>query len=109
MRLKMKLKAIAVLLGVVLLLLPTFSHALTTKQEALVGLKGVYVYVDKMDPQTERLGLTQDQIKTDVELRLRKAGVRILTKEEWLETSERPYLWVNVGTSFSPDTIIVSF
>jgi hypothetical protein len=81
-------KEIAVALTV-LLLLPGVSHALTEPQKALVGLKGVYVVVGDMEPEAARLGLTEAQIKTDVELRLRKAGIRVLT-EGW------PHLTVNL-------------
>jgi hypothetical protein len=74
----LKVKAVVVIL-VVVLLLPGVSHALTFKQEALVGLKGVEVKVIKSDHEAGRLGLSQDQINTDVELRLRKAGIKVIT------------------------------
>jgi len=90
-------KAVVVAL-VALLLLPGVSYALTNQQKALVGLKGVEVAVEGMNPQAERLGLTKAQIQTDVELRLRKAGVRVLTDEESLGTPGSPWLYVNVGT-----------
>jgi hypothetical protein len=56
-----------------------------------------------MDPQAERLGLTEDQIKTDVELRLRKAGVRVLTKEKWVSTPGAPHLFVVINTYIRSD------
>jgi hypothetical protein len=79
----------------VFLLLPTFSNALTLQQKALVGLKGVGVVVE-VEPEAKRLGLTPEQIKTDVELRLRKAGVGVLTAEERFKTPGAPYLYVTV-------------
>jgi len=83
----------AVALVVSLLLLPGVSHALTDGQKALAGLRGMQVVVEKMDPQAERLGLAEDQIKTDVELRRRKAGIRGLTKKERFETPGMPCLY----------------
>ncbi len=62
-----------------LLLLPGISSALTDNQEGLRDIKGVFVY-QSISPELERLGLTEAQIKTDVELRLRKSGVRILAE-----------------------------
>jgi hypothetical protein len=62
-----------------LLFLPGISHALTVNQEGLRDIKGVFVN-QSISPELERLGLTEDQIKTDIELRLRKSGVRILTE-----------------------------
>lgn len=91
----MKVNAVVAL--IVFLLLPGISYALTDKQKALVGLKGVLVVVEDIRPQAEPLDLTIDQIQTDVELRLRKAGLRVLTVLEMLETPGRPYLYVNVN------------
>jgi hypothetical protein len=89
---------LVVALVVTLLLLPGVSHALTDEQKALVGLHGVLVRVDAIKPEAERLGLKSSQIKTDAELRLRKAGVRVLTNEEWEKTPGGPYLDVMITT-----------
>lgn len=79
------------------------------KQTALVGLKGVHVLVEEMDPQPERMGLSKAQIQTDVELRLRKGGVMVLTKEEMQETPGMPYLYLDVDTFFNSDIHLVAF
>lgn len=42
------------------------------------------------DPAVERGGLTTDMIQKDAERRLRKAGIRILTEDEWLRTPGGP-------------------
>lgn len=94
---------------VVFLSLSGVSHALTYEQKALVGLKGVYVLIEDIDPQAERLGITRSQIGTDVELRLRKAGVRVLTKEERLETQGMPYLYVRVSSVVNQDIPLVAY
>ncbi len=101
----MKVKVVVALV-VALLLLPGVSHALTHEQQILVGLKGVYIIVEEMEPQAERLGLTRAQIQTDVELRLRKAGVRVLTEEECFKMLGGPVLHVDVST-FSPPAILI--
>jgi hypothetical protein len=101
--LTMKFKAAVVALVVVLLLLSGVSHALTDKQKVLVGLKGVHVFVEKIHPEVEGLGLTTEQIKTDVEMRLRKGGVKVLTMEEMLQGPEIPLFVVNLNISILPD------
>jgi hypothetical protein len=83
---------------VVVLMLPGIAQALTGQQKALVGLKGVQVVVKQMQPGAELLGLSREQLKTDVEMRLWKAGVRVLTSKEAHETPGRPCLYVNVNT-----------
>jgi hypothetical protein len=88
----------------VFLLLPGVSHAAEyQKREALVGLKGMSVVVERIRPRDVHLGLTSAQIKTDVEVRLRKAGVKVLTEKEWLETSGKPFLYVNIDASKNPN------
>jgi len=91
---------VVVALVLTLLLLPGVSHALTAEQKVLVGLKGVFVFVESTQPEQPRVGLTKDQIRTDVELRLRKAGVRVLTEEERLQMPGMPYLFVMAETHF---------
>src|SRR5664280_2652986 len=108
MEIKLNVKAAMVAL-VVLLLLPGVSQALTDEQKALGGLKGLYVSVDDIQPEVERLGLTKDRIKTDVELRLRKAGVKVLTEKECTATTGCPLLYVNVNTNIVPTSAIFSY
>jgi hypothetical protein len=90
-----------------LLLLPGVSWAITPNPKALAGLKGVYVLIEVLNPQAERLGLTKDQIKTDVELRLLKAGVRVLTEEEQRITPGKPSLYVNINTHIEKDLAVI--
>lgn len=59
----------------------------------LRGLPGVAVLVV---PEVEWQGLTQAQLQTDVELRLRKARIRVLSEKERGETPGGPLLLVLV-------------
>jgi hypothetical protein len=63
----------------------------------LRGLKEVGVLVEDLGPEIERSGLSITQIQTDVELRLRMAGIKVLSKEEYFETPWSPYLYVHVN------------
>jgi hypothetical protein len=62
--------------------------------QTLRGLKGVGVVVEKLRPEVERSGLTVSLIQTDVELKLRLAGIPVLTDAEVLDTPGYPYLYI---------------
>jgi hypothetical protein len=69
-----------------------------TISATLRGLEGVEVIVEEMDSDVERAGLTRNQIQTDVDLRLRKAGIRVLTRQERQSMPGHPWLYVRVST-----------
>jgi hypothetical protein len=68
-------------------------------RETLRGLGGIQVVIEHLKPNAERAGLTRKQVQTDVELRLRKAGIRVLTEQERLATPGMPYLYININSS----------
>lgn len=69
------------------------------ERESLHGIATVYVVVSTSE-RTVKYGLSSTLIQTDVELRLRKAGIRVLTQEEWAteDTRRDSMLNVVVGT-----------
>jgi Putative peptidoglycan binding domain len=76
---------------------PKVAGAVIKAQNAtLRGLSGVRVLVEPLDPKMERAGLTKEQIQTDVEFRLRQAGVRVLPEEERQGVRGTPALFVKV-------------
>ena len=64
----------------------------------LKGLKGVEVVIQDIRSEAQGDGLTKDLLQKDVELRLRKAGIKVLTMAESLKTPGMPYLYVNINT-----------
>ena len=82
-----------------LLNVTTFSLAgyHSIQRESLRGLKGVYVSVENLTPEIQKDGLTKDRIQGDVELMLRTAGIKILSKEEWFDEEGGPSLYVNAN------------
>ena len=78
------------------------------ERESLVGLSGVYLAFEHIDPIVEGLGLTQSAIQTTVELELRKAKIRILTVEESRKTPDKAYLYISINT-IARDPGIVAF
>ena len=67
----------------VLLVAATAATALDTQgtRETLRGLEGVEVLVENLSPEVERDGIDKTTIKTDVELKLRQTGIKVLTPE----------------------------
>ena len=66
-------------------------------RESLRGLKGVEVVVENLNPDAERDGLYKTSIQTDVELRLRQAGIKVLTQTEALAVPGMPYLYICIS------------
>ena len=67
------------------------------QREILAGLQGVYVLVVDFSPEDEKYGLNKERFKTDVELRLRQYGVKVLSNMERFLASGQPYLYINVN------------
>ena len=65
--------------------------------------------VQEIKPDIERNVLSTTQIQTDVELRLRKAGIKVLTSDELLVAEGRPWLSVDVHIIKNTDTGIYVF
>jgi hypothetical protein len=79
---------------------------MVTDRESLRGLSGVVVLVEDLDDDAKRTGLTEDQIQTDVELKLRLAGIEVLSTARPF-----PHLYVRMSVlligGFYPCNIIV--
>jgi hypothetical protein len=70
-----------------------------SSRATLVGLTGIYVAVEQVDDDAQRDGLDTLQIRTDVEVKLRQAGIGVVTQAQTLSTTAAPYLYVNVQTA----------
>jgi hypothetical protein len=68
---------------------PTWAGDSEIDRATLKGLGSIAVACD-INPITEKLGVTCEQLQTDVELQLRKAGIRIDDKKSY-------YLYINVN------------
>jgi hypothetical protein len=65
--------------------------------ESLIGIKSLSVLVEKLSPDAESRGLSRNTLKTDVELRLRRTGVRISSAQDHRLTADDPELYLNVN------------
>ncbi len=79
MRFSSRFSFTAVLLGSSLLLfsLPAFATDGPYDRASLKGVKAVSVVVEHLAPDVEKAGITSSQVQTDVELRLRQAGLPV--------------------------------
>lgn len=102
----MNIRGLLLLLTVIRFYIPELSAQIhvTDDWETLRGLKGIHVKIEKLRDDAKKAGLTQSILKTDVELKLRKAGIRVLTKDEIYLTPGVPHLYVNVR-AIKPKTI----
>jgi hypothetical protein len=71
----------------------------------LRGLGGVQVLVAELRADLEHAGLTRQQLQTDIEGRLRRAGIRVLAPEERPLVPRAPYLSVSVVAVLVPDAV----
>jgi hypothetical protein len=80
-------------------------------RRSLTGLRGVRVIVEiSRHPELDAVGLTVTAVRTDAELRLRKAGIRVLEADQ---VPGSPYLYLNAtvttaGKESWGDSILVS-
>lgn len=77
----------------------SFTFASDTKHDraSLRGLEGVYVSVERLNPEIVNDGLTEDLLQEDAELKLKMAGIRVLSKKQWHAVEGSPFLYVNVN------------
>lgn len=82
--------------GVFILLFgEAYAQDIEQTRNGLRGLGGVYVMAEgPLDEEALRGGLSQDAVRAEVELKLRQAGIRVLSTEEWERAPGKPYLQV---------------
>ena len=79
---------------------PSMAQAARSNEarESLRGFPGVMVVIEGTNPDAQADGLSQDAIRTAVELILRASGIRVLTKSEEQAPLFSPWLYVSIGT-----------
>jgi len=66
-------------------------------RSTLQWLPGVYVAVEALDPDIQKDGLTKATLQADAELRLRMAGIKVLSRKEWAKTQGGPVCYIDVS------------
>jgi hypothetical protein len=62
------------------------------------GLKEIAVFVEDIDQDAVKDGLSKEQIKSAVETRIREAGIKVVPVEKSLSLPTSPYLNIIVST-----------
>ena len=90
-------------LMVTIFLVSIYSFAIADDEDtdrlSLKGLKGIYVKVlltSKDVEELENRGINKETIKTDVELKLRMAGVKVVSIEELNKIIGKPFLTISL-------------
>jgi hypothetical protein len=95
-------KSLIALIGFGLLLAsvsPVAAIDAKSNRATLRGLKSLGVLIEHLPPEIEKEGLSRDQLRASVELKLRKAGMRVLTREESFGTAGEPHLYININVN----------
>jgi hypothetical protein len=83
-------RSLVFLCALILWATPSAASDTEGTRATLEGIRAVTVVMEPLERAVEQAGLTTAQVQTDVELRLRKAGIRV-------DSSATAYLYVNVN------------
>ena len=102
----MKAKKYWILVGMLAILSAHFFSAgsfaeLKNDQQSLVEIKALCVFVQGLTEEAKKAGLSGEQIQTDVEQKLKRNGVKIVSQEECLEIPGNPVFYVNISANKS--------
>lgn len=68
-------------------------------EKPLKGIKSIVVDITKLDPDFEKdAPFTRSTIQTDIELKLRMAGIKVVNREEWVNDIQIPWLVITLKT-----------
>ena len=76
---------------------PVLSSDNNNTRQSFLGLKGLFISVEKIDPEVEKDGLDRDQLTEHLAQKLRQAGIDVLSKEMWFDEKGSPFLYVNAN------------
>jgi hypothetical protein len=82
--------------------MPLYAEDSQVSRGTLAGLPRIYVLVENIQPNIQKYsqnaGLTTTQLQRDIEKSLTAAGIRTMTRDEWLKALGRPVLYLNINT-----------
>jgi hypothetical protein len=78
------------------------------QQDSLGGMHGVKVLILTTNDEWKTADLDRDVVETDVELRLRKAGIPVLVGKEWPERYQKAVVVVRVRFVKHDDILAVA-
>jgi hypothetical protein len=93
---KKRVFVFAVLLAALSVSTHAFAALSAAERELLRGLDGFRLAVERVKPEIERDGLFRSILLSDMELRLRLAGIKTLSEEEAESKPDAPLLYLYV-------------
>jgi hypothetical protein len=95
----MRYIVIVIVMGLTCLDLSTAQAGPPYERESLAGLPGVVVVIERITPEAQADGLSEDAIQAAVKPILQSSDIRILPQSETLKASSNPWLYVqpNIG------------
>ncbi len=90
--------AMAISALIMALVSPAVAQDTENTRATLAGLTGVEVLVEGMGTDAEKDGLAKSTLQTDVELKLRQAGICVLGENERFAVPGSPLLYLRVST-----------
>jgi hypothetical protein len=82
--------------------MPGFAEDSDMTRTTLAGLYALKVSVEEMQPNIRpyaiKNGLTAKQLQSEIEQKLTKYGMKIISGDAWLAIPGRPILYVNINT-----------
>jgi hypothetical protein len=75
----------------------------------LEGITAISVTIEALPDVAKEIGLTREAIQTDVELKLRLAGMRVVTREEVSKLPGAPHLYVQANLTGNADAADIEF
>ena len=98
MKLGTTLRTLPLVLVMLAIAGPSAANDGESSRATLKGLAGVNVLVEDFDDDDRRAGFDEKAFQTAAELKLRLAGIKVLTRVERLSTPGMPWLYVNVNS-----------
>jgi hypothetical protein len=89
---------------------PTVGFSFTAdKRDTLRGLREISVLIEYLPDDLEREGLNREQLRRDIEVRLRQTGLHVLTLSEVANLPGAPYLYVAVYPIIGPSVNVNAY
>lgn len=103
-----KVKWIVLSLVTVLFLVSPYVNAeyVANDKEVLRGIENIGVVIEKLPRRAKKLGITRNNLRTDVESKLQLAGIAVVAPDELNTNPEIPFLLVTVILGYSKPTFI---
>ena len=80
-------------------------YKLPAEAQSLAGVKGIYVLFQGLDEDHKPTDSGKEQLKKDIKLKLRRAGIKVYSEEEWLASQDGERLMVTTVTKNSDSSL----